>query len=287
MSFSPETGLVYIPARDTAGYYNDKGIDPKIWRMGRDGTVGLNHDDREVPENAGRSYLLAWDPVKQKEVWHVDTPGLTAGGTLVTAGGLVFQPRADGKFVAYDAQDGKPLWSFDMGVGSQAPAITYSVNGRQYVSLLAGWAGQAMMLGSASAAHGWVGREHPRRLLTFALDGEATLPVSAPAARPVPVDDPGFQLDSAKVERGQVVFRNCMICHGLSAVAGGFAPDLRASPMVLSNEAFSAVVHGGALEQRGMPAFPELPDSDLDALQHYLRSRARESLKEMEVKASH
>ena len=59
-----------------------------------------------------------------------------------------------------------------MGVGTQAPPITYGVGGKQYVSILAGCAGQQMLLGTLSAQHGWAGREHPRRLLTFALDAK-------------------------------------------------------------------------------------------------------------------
>jgi quinohemoprotein ethanol dehydrogenase len=64
----------------------------------------------------------------------------------------------------------------------------------------------------------------------------------------------------------------------LAAVAGGFAPDLRASPIPLSASAFDAVVRGGSLESRGMPRFADLSAQDLENLRHYLRSRARESL---------
>ena len=61
MSFSPDTGLTYIPAHEMAGYYNDKGLDPKTYDMERDGPMGLNgfHDD--IPKSAGSSSLIAWD----------------------------------------------------------------------------------------------------------------------------------------------------------------------------------------------------------------------------------
>jgi quinohemoprotein ethanol dehydrogenase len=278
MSFNPGTGLVYIPTRDVPGYYNDTGIDPKTWQAGQTDTLGLNPNGADVPASVGQGYLLAWDPLRQRQVWRVDTPGITAGGTLTTAGGLVFQPRADGQLVAYNARDGRALWQFNMGVGSQAPAITYEVKGRQYVALLAGWAGQAMMLGSSSAAHGWVGRGHPRRLLIFSLNGRAHFPAAAPPAQPRPIDDAQIQLDPARVQRGGQVYMRCVTCHGLEAVAGGFAPDLRASPLGSSTDALDAVVRGGALENRGMPAFPELSASDILDLQHFLRGKAREAL---------
>jgi quinohemoprotein ethanol dehydrogenase len=212
--------------------------------------------------------------LKQKEAWRIPTPGITAGGTITTHGGLVFQPDPAGHFAAFDASSGKRLWSFDMGVGSQAAPITYSVNGRQYVSVLSGFAGQPMMLGSVSAQHGWVGRNHPRRLLTFALDGRAKLPPSLPPSQPVPVQDADFKLDPAKVAKGGQTFLNCVLCHGLGAVAGGFAPDLRASPIPVSAEEFAAIVKHGALESRGMPTFGELSSEDLEDLRQYIRSRA-------------
>jgi hypothetical protein len=65
---------------------------------------------------------------------------------------------------------------------------------------------------------------------------------------------------------------------GRAAVSGGFAPDLRASVIPLSESAFDAVVRGGSLESRGMPRFADLSEADLEDLRHYLRSRARESL---------
>jgi quinohemoprotein ethanol dehydrogenase len=67
------------------------------------------------------------------------------------------------------------------------------------------------------------------------------------------------------------------MCHGFGAIAGGGAPDLRASPLVLSPAAFAQVVQGGLLQARGMPRYAELGDADLQSLIHYLRARARES----------
>lgn len=275
MSYSPDTRLVYIPAHELPGYYNDEGRNPKTWTMVPGDVLGLKGFFDDVPKNAGSSSLLAWDPVKQKKAWVYDTPGATNGGVLSTHGGLVFQGDADGDFKAHDASTGDVLWSAAMGVGTQAPPITYEVDGKQYVSVLAGWAGSQMLLGSLSAQHGWTGREHPRRLLTYVLDGTASLPSSPPPSFVKPVDDASIRLDPALVAKGRDLYSSCVICHGVSAVAGGFAPDLRASPVPLSAEAFKAIVQGGALEPRGMPRFDELSDQDLDAIRQYIRERAR------------
>ncbi|MDB5986319.1 MAG: PQQ-dependent dehydrogenase, methanol/ethanol family [Nevskia sp.] len=276
MAFSPDTGLVYIPAHELAGYYNDHGFDAKTYDMDRDGPLGIRPFFDDVPKSAGSSSLLAWDPIHQKAVWTQVTPGATNGGVIATHGGLVFQGQSDGKFVAHDATTGAVLWSTDLGVGTQAPPITYSIGGKQYVSILAGWAGGQMLLGSLSAQHGWIGRDHPRRLLTYVLDGQASLPPSPPPTQTVVTDDPTFKVDPALVERGKIVYgAHCVICHGIAAVAGGFAPDLRASQVPLTAEGFNAIVRGGALQSRGMPPFAEFSDQDLDAIRHYIRERAR------------
>jgi quinohemoprotein ethanol dehydrogenase len=67
----------------------------------------------------------------------------------------------------------------------------------------------------------------------------------------------------------------CLVCHGWNAVGGGSAPDLRGSVYPLNKEAFTAVVHGGALLAQGMPSFPEIPDAELEDIRQYLRARMK------------
>ena len=95
-----------------------------------------------------------------------------------------------------------------------------------------------------------------------------------PPSRPVPVDDPAFTVDPALALKGRALYERCLICHGAGVVAGGFAPDLRASAVPLNPQAFAAAMQGG-LQSRGMPPFPELTPEDLNALRHYIRQRAR------------
>jgi quinohemoprotein ethanol dehydrogenase len=115
MSYSPDTGLVYIPARDLPTYYNDRGVNLESWKPTPLDALGVRpgftatQGSGDVAPDTGTGFLLAWDPVRQKEVWRQSDAGVTNGGALSTHGGLVFQGLADGQFVAYDAVSGAAL----------------------------------------------------------------------------------------------------------------------------------------------------------------------------------
>jgi quinohemoprotein ethanol dehydrogenase len=85
--------------------------------------------------------LIAWDPVPQKARWSVEYVAPWNGGTLATAGNLVFQGSADGRFIAYNATAGEKLWESPAGTGVVAAPVTYDVDGKQYVSVAVGWGG--------------------------------------------------------------------------------------------------------------------------------------------------
>lgn len=282
MAFNKRTGLVYIPTMEMPGQWNDEGITgqnfvPKSGQINTGLVMSYVHD---VPTNAGTSALLAWDPAAQKPAWKVATPLLWNGGVMTTEGDLVFQGNGDGWFNAYDARTGKSLWKFYADMGISGAPITYSVNGKQYVTVIAGWgsAGAALM-GSLGASNGWISRMQPHRLLTFVLDGTAKLPANLPTpSRTTPIDDPAFTIDPRKVAAGGALYSvTCVWCHGVGAVAAGFAPDLLASTIPLSPEAFKRIVHQGIKDQ-GMPDYPELTETQLESLRHFIRSRAREDL---------
>jgi quinohemoprotein ethanol dehydrogenase len=128
---------------------------------------------------------------------------------------------------------------------------------------------------------GWKYGAQPRRLLTFALDGQAVLPPSPPPDMAVhAVDDPALTLDPAQVQAGRVLSVNCMVCHGPSfRGVGAPGPDLRESKLALNRDAFYAVVHDGALQSHGMPKFDNLSRAEIDQLYAFLRSTARAALK--------
>ena len=194
--------------------------------------------------------------------------------------GLVFQGQGDGMFNAYAAGTGKRLWRFDGHMGIVGAPIAYTVKGRQQITVLAGWGGSgAGFMGSMAAQYGWVARRHVNRVLTFVLDGKARLPKDLPAPGPeTPIDDPAFSVDRLKAERGATLYSStCMACHGSGVVAAGYAPDLRASPVPLSQDLFKQIVHDGLLLEQGMPTYAELTDGQLEELRHFIRARARET----------
>ena len=87
----------------------------------------------------GRGALVAWDPVAQQMRWRMPGGGGIGGGTLTTAGNLVFQVLSDGRLVAYSADKGEKLLEIQTGLRSgMGPPITYRLDGKQYVALMGG-----------------------------------------------------------------------------------------------------------------------------------------------------
>ena len=274
ISFNPATGLVYLGVTDATSFHV---VDTAFIPNHNDQTLGNNIRYRgpippqaQAPRLAGR--LVAWDPVAQHEVWRVEHPDPKSGGTLSTAGNLVFQGRADGKLRAYRATDGKILWEFDAGVGIGAPPVTYAVNGTQYISVLAGWGGP-MVLTNRPVGRGKVGTG---RLLTFALGGSATLPSVEQAGRPLPT--PTYQVAATRqeIEEGGALYgRFCFRCHGSNVVSSGAVPDLRYAT-TSTHQMFEQIVRGGARRVQGMPSFSaDLTPDQVRFIQAYVLERAR------------
>jgi len=278
MSFNPNTGLAYIPTIHSALIYSDEEIDLASWQskeFKRGTGVKISSSEKQPREYPGS--LQAWDPIKQKVKWSVPQKELWNAGTLTTAGNLVFQGRGDGKFLAYHAETGDSLWTFDTGLGISAPPITYSVNGRQYIALLVGWGGA--YAGMFSVEAGWAYGVHKRRLITFSLEGTADVPPLPPRTYSKPMEAPQFILNNELAIQGANEFLACFGCHGGGAIANGMAPDLRGSPIPLDKETFAAVVRGGAKISLGMPSFPDITDEQLLSLMHYIREQARAAIK--------
>jgi quinohemoprotein ethanol dehydrogenase len=275
-SFSPKTRLVYVPTIEMPAPFGGE-VDVKDWHPLPSSIqyTGFPTTDGDVPADAGKSFLVAWDPVKQRASWQQPTPGPHNGGTLATAGDLVFQGQADGYVMAYDAATGRRLWQFYVGTAALGTPITYQVGKQQQLTILAGpLHGAAGATGSSAARFGWDSRLHPRRLLTFVLDGKAKLPPTPPPTFAAPLDGTDMQVDEALVREGVQQWSRCRSCHAPGAVAGGTAPDLRASQIPLNAAGFASTVRTG-IEARGMPRFAELTDHELEALRHYIRYRAR------------
>ncbi len=263
MSFSPRSGLAYIPTMQIGVHFGGQG--------GMGTGLAPSTDPRD-----GKGALVAWDPVRQREAWYVQHPLFFNGGALSTAGGLVFQGTADGYLSAYDDTSGQQLWQFYAGMGIISSPISYEVGGKQYVSLLVGYGASA---GAAQTMRvGWKYRM-PRRLMTFALDGHATLAsVATPDLNVRPVDDPGLVIDPAQADAGAKLARRCVSCHGGNLQSAGTAPDLRESAIALNPDALWAVVHEGALIQNGMPRFDNFSREQVNQIYAYIRTLARRAL---------
>jgi PQQ-dependent dehydrogenase (methanol/ethanol family) len=281
MSYSPQTGLVYIPAQEAPLIYaQQEGFtyNAKGWNTGADlAKLGLP-DDKAVRQELGkivRGFLSAWDPVAQKEAWRVPHTNFWNGGILSTAGNLVFQGNSDGEFVAYRADNGQRLWSADAQTGIVAAPVSYSVDGEQYVAIAAGWGGgYALNAGElATRSKGAVNRS---RVLVYKLGATKTLPVPVAVKRELP-QPPALTADAAAVAQGHTAYmRNCMVCHGDRAVSGSSLPDLRYMSAT-THEQFDAIVLGGIYWQKGMVGFGDkITKSEADAIHHYLIKRSRD-----------
>ena len=274
MSFSPVTGLAYIPVNEQGRIYADPPGDLKKWRYPAGEMITTGVDTKPLPDAHSASALIAWDPVKQQPVWRVPLTAIRNGGTAATAGNLVFQGRTDGDLVAYAADTGKRLWSFGAQTAVMAQPITYLAGGRQFVTVIAG----SRNVSATGLKTEWNYYTQKWRVLTFALDGTAKLPPEDKRDLAL-MDDPQFAIDPTKVAIGKTVFaQRCANCHGAAAISGGAAPDLRKAAGPMSFETLVEVVRNGALRERGMPRFEELTDPELEGLQHYVRQRAREGL---------
>lgn len=275
MSYSPKTGLVYIPIHQVGTLFSRNPADQTDDAVNM---MGLIVKPIIKQPGDGKGYLVAWDPVEQKEVWRVTHDHIWNGGTAVTAGNLVFQGTADGYFSAYDARDGKELWSFNAGLGIIAAPMSYAAGGKQYVSVLVGWGGTTASMSSVLDV-GWKYGAQTRRLLTFAIGGKATLPHEPGRDMKVAaLDDPDLIIDEADVVAGKSLSIACMSCHGAGfRGAGAPGPDLRESAIALRLDTFTQLVREGRLE-RGMPHFKWMTDTQIRQLHAYLRARAREQL---------
>ena len=180
MSFNPVTGLAYIPTstNNSFTYAAEPAFDPVPGRM--TGTVRpAPVPTRPPPPSIGpapldgpvRGALVAWDPVAQTMRWRVPGGGGIGGGTVTTAGNLVFQVINDGRLMAYSADKGEKLLELQTGLRSgMGPPITYRIDGRQYVALMGG----VGTVTGGNAGPGNAATTFAPKLMTFALEVPTT-----------------------------------------------------------------------------------------------------------------
>jgi quinohemoprotein ethanol dehydrogenase len=289
MSWSPKTGLMYIPVQDVGfTWVADKAFkkSPMGTNMGLDFNVTSMPQDPKIKSQAMeglKGWIAAWDPVHQREAWRVGMKGPWNGGALATAGNVVFAGSAAGEFAAYRADSGSKLWSFDAQSAVMAGPVTYTVGADQYVAVLSGWGGTyALVPGIVSHKSGNL--KNISRVLVFKLNGAAKLPPVPP--EPLKVLNPPVDLASpATIDKGFRLFNKyCSSCHGDAAVSGGETPDLRYSPLLASDSWFDVVL-GGALKDNGMVSWAQvLNREDADAVRAYVIRRAHETMAQKAAK---
>lgn len=273
MSFNPQTGLVYLPAQNVPVNL----MDDKKWEFNQAGPgkpqsgTGWNTAkffNAEPPKSKPFGRLLAWDPVAQKAAWSVEHVSPWNGGTLTTAGNVVFQGTADGRLVAYHAASGEKLWEAPTGTGVVAAPSTYMVDGKQYVSVAVGWGG---VYGLAARA---TERQGPGTVYTFVVGGKARMPEFV-AQRTGQLLQ-GVKYDPAKVEAGTMLYvANCVFCHGVPGVdRGGNIPNLGYMDASYIENLPSFVFKGPAMA-RGMPDFTgKLSGDDVESIKAFIQGTA-------------
>jgi alcohol dehydrogenase (cytochrome c)/quinohemoprotein ethanol dehydrogenase len=268
MAYNPSEKLVYIPAQEITLSYGpakDFKISPIGMNLGADmgGSAAQSH-----------GFLLAWDPVNQREAWRVTYAGPWNGGIVTTGGNIVAQGDAAGNFAVYRADNGKKLWSMFVQSGIIAAPSVYEADGEEYIAVLSGWGGAFPLSAGPGAAQSGNLR-NVSRVLVFKLGGTGALPALQPTKLTInPLPEPS---DTASVARGEPLFgQYCGPCHGGAAVGGGVTPDLRASAL-LNSEVFYDVVLKGVLKDSGMVSFKSaLSRGDVTAIRNYIIHRANQ-----------
>jgi alcohol dehydrogenase (cytochrome c) len=146
MAYSPRTGFIYAPINELCNDVTPNTNKPNEGRNFMNGAFTI----KLAPNRTTYSHVDAWDPITGKRVWTMPYKFVLLSSMLATAGDLVFTGDPEGNFFALDARTGNKLWSFQTGAGHRGSAISYSVNGKQYIATTSGW--HQTVVGGAAAA---------------------------------------------------------------------------------------------------------------------------------------
>jgi quinohemoprotein ethanol dehydrogenase len=293
MAYDAERGLTFIPVIESGNVLFDtshqragliegqfttpafvpESYDPKAMRSLYGALPPLQQLARGIKTNtASRGFLRAWNVAQHKIVWETQTVSSWDGGVLATGGGLVFQGDANGNLNAYASDTGERRASIQMGSSMMAAPITYRVNGTQFIAIMAGYGGGAVIVGApldpASAAYKY---GNQGRIIALKLGGPAP-PLPAPASD-TPLPEPPPRLNSkAEVADGEVLYnRYCARCH---VFGRGVLPDLRRMERN-THAIFNSIVLEGAYGPKGMGRFDDvLTPGDAEAIHAYLIDQA-------------
>jgi quinohemoprotein ethanol dehydrogenase len=223
-------------------------------------------------DTASRGVLRAWSVKEHRVVWEASTATSWDGGVMATASGVVFQGDANGYLNAYSADSGKKLAAINLGSSMMAAPMTYRVNGTQYVAIVAGYGGGAVITGSPFDPDSAADRYgNDGRVIALKLDGP-TPPLPLAYHAPAWPELPARPTDAAQVAAGELLYnRYCSRCH---VFGHSILPDLRRlSPATHSQ--FGNIVLDGAYAPKGMGRFNDvLTLADADAIHAYITEQA-------------
>ncbi|MBY5963676.1 PQQ-dependent dehydrogenase, methanol/ethanol family [Marinobacter nauticus] len=274
MSFNHQTGLAYFPTQhipitmvEDPSWESIESNEPGQPMSG----VGWNTAFKfnvAAPSSKPFGRLTAWDPVTQQEAWRYEHVSPWNGGTLTTAGNLVFQGTADARFMAFNARTGDLLWESPMGTGVIAAPITYEVDGTQYVSIAAGWGG---VFGQSQRASDL---KTAGTVYTFVLNGDAEMPEFTQYQLNSLVS--GVEYNPDFIGEGTALYvSNCVFCHGVPGVdKGGNIPNLGYSKKSVIENLDAFLFHGPFVSS-GMPDFTEtLSKTDVEKIKAFIQGTA-------------
>jgi len=139
IAFNPNTGLVYASTWNVPRIQQLAQREPQVsgWP-----STGIDERDPEMKPGDVFGHFLAINPVTGEKKWEIPLTDLpSSAGMLATGGGLIFTGKLTGEFIALDEDTGKCLWQFKTGSSVNSTAITYTHNGRQYVTIASGLGG--------------------------------------------------------------------------------------------------------------------------------------------------
>ncbi len=282
MAYNPVTGLVYIPERSVPQVF--KTFDTYEWLPDVDNT-NLDYaemwkfkkhvaDQVKSAEDTTRSEsLLAWNVVTKQAAWKF-TEGGPDGGIMSTPE-LVFQGTRTGYFNVHDAKTGEKLKSIFTGNGIMAAPTTYSIDGEQYVAVMAAYGGAET---SGYLADAVVFQyQNKARIIAFKLNGGETPlpPKREPIETPAP---PAMKIREELISRGAYLYNfYCDICHGkFGELHLSQHPDL-SKLTEAKHMAFKDILLKGILSENGMASFSNsLNEEDVEAIHSFLLKKQTE-----------
>jgi quinohemoprotein ethanol dehydrogenase len=293
MAYDPEHGITFIPVIESGnvlfetsdraaglieGQFTTPAFAPELWdpksmRSLYGKLPSIAQLARGNKTNiASRGFLRAWSVAEHRLVWEAQTATSWDGGVLATAGGLVFQGDANGNLIAYSADTGARLVSIAMGSSMMAAPMTYRVHGTQYIAIVAGYGGNAVILGApldqASAAYRY---GNDGRIIALKIGGPLP-PLPKLVTDPPLPELPPRPADAAAIAAGEVLYnRFCARCH---VMGRSVLPDLRRMAPA-THAIFDAIVLRGAYGTKGMGRFDDvLSSADAQSLHAYITDQA-------------